>query len=54
MEDNKAYAQREKVYKNGTIFPFIKVGMQKVNLTPTVEIINGEKKSKAQCSHLYL
>jgi phosphomethylpyrimidine synthase len=43
MEDNKAYAQREKVYKNGTIFPFIKVGMQKVNLTPTVEIINGEK-----------
>ena len=28
---------------NGTIYPFIKVGMQKVNLTPTVEIINGEK-----------
>ena len=28
---------------NGTIYPFIKVGMQKVNLTPTVEMINGEK-----------
>ena len=28
---------------NGTIYPFIKVGMQKVNLTPTVEIVNGEK-----------
>ena len=46
MEDNKAYAQREKVYKNGRLFPFIKVGMQKVNLTPTVEIINGEKTVK--------
>ena len=43
MEDKKYYAQREKVYMNGTLFPFIKVGMQKVNLTPTVEIINGEK-----------
>ena len=28
---------------NGTLYPFIKVGMQKVNLTPTVEIVNGEK-----------
>ena len=27
----------------GTLFPFIKVGMQKVNLTPTVTIVNGEK-----------
>ena len=43
MEEKKAYAQREKVYMNGTIYPFIKVGMQKVNLTPTVEIVNGEK-----------
>ena len=43
MEEKKAYAQREKVYMNGTLYPFIKVGMQKVNLTPTVEIEDGEK-----------
>jgi phosphomethylpyrimidine synthase len=43
MEDKKYYAQREKVYMNGSLFPFIKVGMQKVNLTPTVEFVNGEK-----------
>jgi phosphomethylpyrimidine synthase len=43
MEDKKYYAQREKVYMNGTLFPFIKVGMQKVNLTPTVEFVNGKK-----------
>ena len=41
--DKKAYAQREKAYMNGKLFPFIRVGMQKVNLTPTVKIINGEK-----------
>ncbi len=34
--DNKAYAKREKAYMQGQLFPFIKVGMQKVNLTPTV------------------
>ena len=43
MENKKYYAQREKVYLNGSLFPFIKVGMQKVNLTPTVDIVNGEK-----------
>lgn len=41
--DKKAYAQREKAYMNGKLFPFIQVGMQKVNLTPTVKIVNGEK-----------
>lgn len=41
--DKKAYAQREKAYMNGKLFPFIWVGMQKVNLTPTVKIVNGEK-----------
>ncbi len=41
--DNKAYAQREKAYMNGKLYPFIRVGMQKVNLTPTVKIVNGEK-----------
>lgn len=34
--DNKAYAQREKAYLPGTLYPEIKVGMMKVNLTPTV------------------
>ena len=43
MENKKYYAQREKTYLNGTLFPFIKVGMQKVNLTPTVDVVNGEK-----------
>ena len=41
--DKKAYAQREKAYMNGEIFPFIRVGMQKVNLTPTVKIVDGKK-----------
>ena len=34
--DNKAYAKREKEYMSGTLFPDIRVGMTKVNLTPTV------------------
>jgi phosphomethylpyrimidine synthase len=34
----------EKVYKQGTIFPEIKVGMRKVKLTPTIEIIEGKEK----------
>ena len=34
--DHKAYAQREKAYMQGTIYPDVKVGMTKVNLTPTV------------------
>ena len=35
-QDNKAYAKREKAYMQGQLFPFIQVGMTKVNLTPTV------------------
>ena len=34
--DNKAYAKREKAYMQGKLFPEIRVGMTKVNLTPTV------------------
>ncbi len=34
--DRKAYAQREKHYISGTLYPFLRVGMQQVNLTPTV------------------
>ena len=41
--NNKPYAHAEKAYMNGTLFPFIRVGMQRVNLTPSVEIVNGEK-----------
>ena len=33
-QDKKAYAHAEKAYMQGTLFPYIKVGMQKVNLTP--------------------
>ena len=35
-QDNKAYAKREKAYMQGKLFPNIRVGMTKVNLTPTV------------------
>ena len=34
--DHKAYAKREKAYMQGTLFPDVRVGMTKVNLTPTV------------------
>ncbi|MBQ7945668.1 MAG: phosphomethylpyrimidine synthase ThiC [Bacteroidales bacterium] len=45
MEKDKTYyAKREKVYLSGTLFPDIRVGMQKVNLTPSVEIKDGEKR----------
>ena len=43
MSNEHNYAHREKVYISGNIFPDIQVGMQKVNLTPTVEMVNGEK-----------
>ena len=36
VNDHKAYAKREKAYMTGKLFPYIKVGMTKVNLTPTV------------------
>ena len=42
-KDNRAYAHAEKAYMQGTLFPFIKVGMQKVNLTPTVTVQDGKK-----------
>ena len=37
-----SYPNSEKIYVEGTLFP-IKVGMRKINLTPTVKIINGKK-----------
>lgn len=43
-ENKKEYfAKPEKVYLQGEMFPFIRVGMRKVNLTPTVNIVDGEK-----------
>lgn len=41
---NEYYAHREKVYMQGRIYPEIRVGMQKVNLTPTVTVEGGERK----------
>lgn len=47
MENNENkkefFAKPEKVYLQGEMFPFIRVGMRKVNLTPTVNIVDGEK-----------
>ena len=42
-KDKEYFAKPEKVYLQGEMYPFIRVGMRKVNLTPTVEIVNGEK-----------
>ena len=39
-----SYPGSEKTYISGTLFPNIKVGMRKINLTPTVSVKdNGEK-----------
>ena len=45
MEDKTkiTYPDSEKVYMPGQLFPYLKVGMRKVNLTPTVAVENGEK-----------
>lgn len=37
------FPDSEKVYMEGKIHPEIRVGMRKVNLTPTVSIENGKK-----------
>ena len=42
-KNDKPYAQREKVYLNGNIYPDIRVGMQRVNLTPTVTVEDGKR-----------
>lgn len=45
MKTNKehGYACREKVYMQGTLFPYIRVGMQRVNQSPTVKIVDGQR-----------
>ena len=42
-KNDKPYAQREKVYLSGNIYPDIRVGMQRVNLTPTVTVEDGKR-----------
>ena len=45
MEDKTkiTYPESEKVYMKGQLHPYLKVGMRKVNLTPTVVVENGKK-----------
>lgn len=38
-----SYPSSEKIYVQGAIHPFVKVGMRKVSLTPTVKITNGKR-----------
>ena len=48
------FPNSQKVYKQGTIFPEIKVGMRKVKLTPTVEIIEGkERREENKAVYIY-
>lgn len=41
------YPNSEKVYMPGNIYPDIRVGMRKVNLTPTVTIVDGKREERA-------
>ena len=45
MEDKTkiTFPESEKVYMQGQLHPYLKVGMRKVNLTPTVVVENGKK-----------
>ena len=37
------YPSSEKIYMRGERFPKLKVGMRQINLTPTVEMVDGKK-----------
>lgn len=41
-----SYPNSEKVYMAGERFPDIRVGMRRVNLTPTVSIVDGQRQEK--------
>ncbi|WP_130830682.1 phosphomethylpyrimidine synthase ThiC [Prevotella rectalis] len=41
------YPSSEKIYMKGEIHPELRVGMRKINLTPTVMKVNGERKERA-------
>lgn len=45
MEDKTkiTYPESEKVYLKGQLYPYLRVGMRKVNLTPTVSVEGGER-----------
>ena len=42
-QEQRAYAHAEKAYMQGTLYHVIRVGMQRVNPTPTVRIVDGKK-----------
>ncbi|MDD6002969.1 MAG: phosphomethylpyrimidine synthase ThiC [Bacteroidales bacterium] len=52
--DNQAYAKREKFYMNGSIYNDVKVGMIKVNLTPTVTIDDQGQKHTQENPPVYI
>ena len=45
MKENMkiTYPSSEKVYMKGKIYPYLKVGMRRVTLTPTVHLENGKE-----------
>ena len=56
MEDKTkiTYPESEKVYMQGQLHPYLKVGMRKVNLTPTVVVENGKKSYDGECARLHI
>lgn len=55
MEDKTkiTYPESEKVYMQGQLHPYLKVGMRKVNLTPTV-VVENEKKVMTENAPVYI
>lgn len=55
MEDKTkiTYPESEKVYMQGQLHPYLKVGMRKVNLTPTVVVETG-KSYDGKCARLHI
>ena len=40
-----AYPSSTKIYMKGEMFPNLRIGMRQINLTPTVKIVDGKKKT---------
>lgn len=53
-KDTKFRAKREKYYMQGEMFPYIKVGMQKVNLTPTVNVDKDGKRTTTENEPVFI
>lgn len=49
-----SYPGSEKVYLNGTLYPFLRVPMRKVNLTPTVKVAPDGSKTTRQNDPVYI